>query len=356
MKTINSRISSMGLRNYVQKIFTSIGIAERDAETISDSLVAANLRGVDSHGVSRVPIYLERFTSNLVNTSFDIEVQNETATSALIDGKNSHGILVAQKAIEMAVEKAKVAGIAIIGVKESNHCGMLAYYSKYAVDHDCIAIITSNASPSMAPWGGRERYFGTNPLCYGIPVNEDSNIIFDMATSVVARGKIRLAAKHGKSIPDNWALTRDGEYTTDPLEALEGLVLPFGGPKGNGLVTLIDILSGVMTGANFGSHAGAITDEGKQGLGHTFIVIKADLFLSLDQFKNRMEQMIKEIKMIKKMKGIDRIYLPGEIEQELEERNKEFGIPLDPLTCKELENIGEKFNLNMLDYLEYTAR
>jgi len=305
---------------------------------------------VSSHGVSRVPIYLKRFTSDLVSTSLNFEVQNETATSALIDGKNSHGILIAQKAIEMAVEKAKAAGIAIIGVKESNHCGMLAYYSKYAVDHDCIAIITSNASPSMAPWGGRERYFGTNPLCYGIPVKEDLNIIFDMATSVASRGKIRLAAKHGTPIPDSWAMTKDGEYTTDPLEALEGLVLPFGGPKGNGLVTLIDILSGVMTGANFGKHVGAITDEVKQGLGHTFIVIKADLFLPIAQFKNRMEQMIKEIKMGKKMKDVDKIYLPGEIEQELEKRNKEFGVPIDSVTYKELENIGKLFNLNILDY------
>lgn len=351
MEGENYMVHHENLKSYVKDIFTKVGLAESDAQLIASHLVAANLRGVDSHGVSRVPIYVQRIESGLVNRENDVKIIKESDNSALIDGNNSQGILIAQQAIEMGVKKAKTSGVAIIGVQNSNHCGMLAYYSKYAIQNDCIALITSNASPSMPPWGGRERYFGTNPFCYGIPTGNEIDIIFDMATSVVARGKIRLAAKYNQTIPVGWAINEEGKQTTDPLEALSGLVLPFGGPKGYGLVFFIDVISAILTGANSGPNVGSIVEPKKQGLGHYFLVMRADLFQPLDAFKSRMDQTIRKIRSVNKMDGVDRIFLPGEIECELEQERLQSGVPIAHQLFNELLEIGMQYDLNIKDYL-----
>jgi LDH2 family malate/lactate/ureidoglycolate dehydrogenase len=215
-----------------------------------------------------------------------------------------------------------------------------------------MVMITSNASPSMAPWGGIERFFGTNPLCYGIPTGEQfPDIILDMATSVVARGKIRLAGKQQRSIPMDWAITNEGERTTDPTKALEGLVLPFGGPKGYGLVLLIDVLSSILTGANFGPHVSSMSESKEQGVGHFFLVIRPDLFEPLESFKKRMNQMIIELKNVKTMKGVDRIYLPGEKEHEIAVKRRDEGIPLTSSLLDELRQVARKLEIKVENYL-----
>jgi LDH2 family malate/lactate/ureidoglycolate dehydrogenase len=349
---MNQRVEHQQLKEFTKAVFVGVGMSACDADLLASHLVAANLRGVDSHGVVRVGIYTERMMNGLVNINTEIEVTQDAANYALLDGKNSQGILVAQRAIELAVKKAKQTGIAAVGVNQSNHFGMLAYYGRYAVEHDCIAMITSNASPSMAPWGGKDPFFGTNPLCYGIPAGEEIPLIGDMAMSVVARGKIRLAIRNNQSIPTEWAITKDGRPTSDPGEALTGTVLPMGGAKGYGLVTFIEVLSAIFTGAEFGPYAGPITGDRPQGLGHFFLVVKADLFQPLASFKHRMDQMIREIRNVSKMEGIERIYLPGELELERETERKQQGIPLPTHVFEELAQIGKNLNVHIDDYIQ----
>jgi LDH2 family malate/lactate/ureidoglycolate dehydrogenase len=341
-------VHHQNLFSYVKAIFLAVGLNELEAELIASHLVAANLRGVDSHGVSRVALYVKRMLNGLVRIGLDYRVEHETLNSALIDGLNSNGILVAQKAIELAVEKALNQGLGIVGVANSNHCGMLAFYSQYAIERDCIAIVTTNASPAMAPWGGKEKFFGTNPLCYGIPAGEEKGIILDMATSVVARGKIRLAAKNNQAIPPGWAITKDGKETSDPHEALDGLVLPFGGYKGYGLVFLIETLSSIVTGAQYGPHVGSIVGNKTQGVGHFFLVMRADLFMPIEAFKARMDRVIAEIRSVGRMEGVERIYLPGEIEMELAAKRREQGIPLSLKVYEELVDLGKQLGVEQV--------
>ena len=197
-------INHKDLQTFVRLVFKKAGLDEEGSNIVARHLVLANLRGIDSHGVTRVKNYVERIENEIVNKTPGIEIIKETASFAHIDGRNQLGILSATEAMKIAVDKAINTGIAVVGVKNSNHCGMLADYTNYAAENDCISFMTTNAPPNMAPWGGKERYLGTNPLSYGVPGYNNEHIIFDMATSVVARGKIKLAIKNNEGIPIGW--------------------------------------------------------------------------------------------------------------------------------------------------------
>lgn len=341
-------VSKEGLTSYINDIFLKIGLSKEQAEIISNHLVLANLRGVDSHGVTRLAIYCKRFELGLINKHATIRIERETPSSALIDGNNGFGIVNATKGIQLAMKKARENGIAVVGVYNSNHCGMLSDYTIQAARNDCIALATTNAPSLIAPWGGKEPFFGTNPFSYGIPVGGEKDIIFDMATSVVARGKILLAKQNNTTIPLGWALTKDGNPTNDPDEALDGVLLPVGEHKGYGLNLMVEILSGIFTGANFGPHVGDLYDdyERTQKVGHTFIVMKADLFEDIDVFKHRVNQMIDEIKEVKHMDGVDEIYLPGEIETNILEERSENGIPLGTELVQTLHDIAWRYGIS----------
>ncbi|MDQ0221138.1 Ldh family oxidoreductase [Peribacillus cavernae] len=344
----NVGINERELESLVYQIMLAAGLDEDQSTIIAEHLVLANLRGVDSHGVSRVAIYTERISRGLTNKQFTIQKERETVTTALLDAGNSSGIVVAKAGIKLAVEKAKAAGIGLVGIKNSNHCGMLADYTAYAAKNDCVALATTNAPSNMAPWGGRSRFFGTNPISYGIPAGEEPDIIFDMATSVVARGKIINAQKNGEKIPIGWAISKDGEPTEDPEEALEGLVLPVGGPKGYGIALLVDVLSGLFTGASFGPHIGDLYKDftQSQNVGQFFFVVRADLFQPLEEYKLRIDQMIREIRQTRLMEGVEKIYLPGEIESEIKAEREELGIPLTKQVLNELLDVAKKYQVS----------
>ncbi|MCM3762292.1 Ldh family oxidoreductase [Alkalihalobacillus oceani] len=335
------------LEDLISKLFLAAGLDDWQSNTISQHLVLASLRGVDSHGIIRVPIYLKRIEEGLTNKQLEVSIERETPSTALIDAKNSSGIAIATKGMQLAVQKAKKYGIALVGIKNSNHCGMLAAYTQYAARQDCIALATTNAPPNMAPWGGRERFFGTNPLSYGIPTGSETSIVFDMATSVVARGKIISAHKNNQKIPIGWALSKEGKETTDPQEALEGLCLPVGGPKGYGIALLVDVISGLFTGASYGPHIGDLYKdfENKQNVGHFFFVTRADLFQSLQEFKRSMDKMVKEIKQIPLAEGVERIYLPGEIENKTMKDRKIKGIPVSPEIRNDFIELAIKYQI-----------
>src|SRR5699024_2647520 len=245
-------ISVNELNRFCMDVLINAGISRSESEIISHSIVDANVMGVDSHGVARLPLYLDRCKQGLIEKQTNITILKETETTALIDANNGWGQYAGQKAMHTAIKKAKQFGSAVVSVCNSNHFGTAAYFTRIASEAGCLGIAMTNTSPVMVAWGSKEPTLGTNPISIAVPTNKFP-IILDMATSNTARGRINLAAQNGEQIPEGWAVTEEGYDTTDPEEALKGYLLPFG-PKGSGLSMMIDIITGVMTGALFGSN------------------------------------------------------------------------------------------------------
>ncbi|GAB7389107.1 Ldh family oxidoreductase [Bacillaceae bacterium] len=316
---------------------------------MADSLIHADLRGVDSHGVVRTAIYLKRVEAGMIDPSAEITIDAETDATVLLNGHNNFGAVVGTKAVEIALRKAKKTGIAAVGVKHSNHFGTGAYYVLKALEKDMILLVMSNASQTMPPTGGIRPFIGTNPLAVGFPTEREVPFVLDMATSVVARGKIIVAARKGKSIPLGWAIDKEGRPTTDAQAALEGSVLPVGGAKGYAISMFIDILCGVLTGAGFGRYVNNMYEnwEQPQNVGHFFIAIDIDKFMPLSAFKSRLDQYIREIKAEPKAPGVDEILIPGELEHRTTLARKQNGIELPRKVVEELTEIGEKYGLSL---------
>ncbi|MDI3533983.1 MAG: hypothetical protein PWQ82_348 [Thermosediminibacterales bacterium] len=336
------------LKTFCSELFKSEGIPSEEAEIIADNLVQANLRGVDSHGVSRMPIYMKRLKLGLVNPVCKTKIEKKSVSTAVINGCNSMGAVVGYKAMNYAINEAKEKGIFFVAVNNSNHFGTAAFYAMMALEHNMIGFSTSNAPSSMAPWGGYKPFFGTNPFSFAIPADKRAPIVIDMATSVVARGKIILALKNNKKIPEGWAINKEGEVTTDPREALEGSVLPFAGPKGYSIALLIDVLCGILSGAVYGPHINSLYDnfEEPQNIGHCFAAIDISKLIDPAEFKNKVDKMIEEIKSSPKAKHVEEIYLPGEIEFNTQKERIEKGIPLTIPVIKELKYLGKSYNVN----------
>ena len=334
------------LRTCCQNLFIAEGVAEKDAFVIADNLVDADLCGVESHGVSRMGNYLKRIDTGVFSTKFEMKVKQEHAASLALDACNSFGMLAGKYAMERSIEKAKEAGTCFTTVSDSNHFGMAAYFLNMAAKADMIAITGTNASPTMAPWGSFKPYFGTNPIAIAIPGMEQP-IILDMATSVVAMGKIGMAEKLGKPIPEGWALDKDGNVTTNPTEARSGTLLPLGGPKGSGLALCIEVLSAILSGANTSSQMGLlwVDFENPQNVGHFFLVIDPSKFVPLDEFKGRVQNMVQEIKALPKTPGTEEILMPGEIEQRNKKDRMANGINLPETVYNELKSLCEKHNV-----------
>jgi LDH2 family malate/lactate/ureidoglycolate dehydrogenase len=325
------RVAPADLESFVAKLFVAVGVPEGDAATVAGCLVEADLRGVVSHGVGRVPIYLHRIAIGLVDPKSPVRVEALTPVAAKIDGANGLGFVVARRAMTEAMERARTFGIGLALAHRSTHFGMAASYLKQAIDGGFAAFVFTNASPAMPIWGGRVPFLGTSPFAFGAPGGKDSPpIILDMATSVVARGKIRRAAAAGKPIPAGWALDKDGNPTTDAQAAYDGLILPLGGPKGSGLSLMMEVLGGVMSGAAFGGEVGnQYSDEDRpQNVGHMFVALKPELALSLDDYRARMDALAARAKASPKVEPDGEILFPGEPEARLEAERRRDGVPL----------------------------
>jgi LDH2 family malate/lactate/ureidoglycolate dehydrogenase len=306
------------------------GVPEDDARLVAECLVRADLRGVDTHGIVRVPAYLNRISQGLVDPAPDLAFEQVAPAAARLDGRNGLGFVVATRAVEHAISLAKTSGLGVVGVRNSTHYGMAATYLLQAIEAGYGAMVFTNASPAMPPWGGRSEMFGTSPFAVGIPAPGAIPFVLDMAPTVVARGKIRKAAREGRAIPEDWALDKDGKPSTDPDAVLDGgTLLPIGGPKGAGLSMLLDILCGVLTGAQFGGEVG---DQYKrfdrpQGAGHFILVFRPDLFMPADDVADRMAELARRVKGAPRATGVDEIFLPGEIEARREAERRLSGIP-----------------------------
>jgi LDH2 family malate/lactate/ureidoglycolate dehydrogenase len=248
--------------------------------------------------------------------------------------------------MDAALGLAHANGIGLVGVRHSNHFGPAAYYVEKAIANGCIGVAISNAPPNMAPFGGRERFLGTNPLAVAIPAGQEPPLVFDASTSVVARGRIIVAAHDGEPIPQGWAIDPDGHPTTDPGRALAGAVLPFGGPKGSAISFIIDIFCGVLTGAAFARHLNTLEDLSTvQNVGHVLAAVRTDLFLPDAEFRQRMDDILRMLAASPPGPGLDRVLVPGEIERTAEARNAAAGIALSPAVARQLEELGRSLSV-----------
>ncbi len=335
------RVQPEPLREFCAEVFQRLGVPRVDAEITADTMLAANLRGVDTHGVMRVVFYANKIRGGVVNPRVDLTPVKETAATALLDGKDGLGQVIAYRAMDLAIRKAKEAGSCFVTVRNSNHLGMCAYYSMMALPHDMIGFTTTNASPRLAPTGGVERLLGNNPWCFAVPAGRRPPVVLDLANSVVAAGKIRIAQKEGRRIPDTWALNKHGEPTTDPQEALQGILLAIGGYKGYGITLMMDMLTGVLSDSAYGPRVAGLDNVSDFAhVSHSFMALDISAVADVAAFKARMDSYIDEIKSSRKARGAEVIYLPGEIEFLKEQERREKGIPLQPKVAEELRAVG----------------
>ncbi|MFO7996411.1 MAG: Ldh family oxidoreductase [Dehalococcoidia bacterium] len=335
------------LRELCIEVFRKLGLKREEAEIISGVLIEADLRGISSHGIARLPIYAKRIRLGLINPNPEPRILKENETAALLDADNGMGHIASYKAMEICIDKAKRTGTGSVAVKNSNHFGINAYYTMMAARKNVIGMAFTNTSPLMVPFGGSEKLLGSNPLSIAIPAGSEPDLVLDMATSVAPRGKLEDAARKGLSIPEGWAVDKGGRVTVDPKEGLSGALLPFGGPKGYGLAICVDIMCGVLTGSDFGPNCGALFGDldRPQNIGHFFMAINIENYMSIGDFKERMDTMVRTIKESNKAPGVDRIYMPGEIEYEKSIELRKTGITLTTAVVNELNDLAESLGI-----------
>lgn len=334
---------------FAQSVLTKAGLPDDHAKLMADCLVQADVRGVDTHGLARLQQYMDRVSSTLVKAKPELKFSEKTPVAAHLDGDNGFGFIVASKAMEDAVRRAETYGIGIVTANHSNHFGMGATYVLQALEKGMISLVFTNSAKQMPPFGGKETLLGISPFAAGAPSKNEVPYILDMAPSVVAKGKIRKAARRGEKIPLGWAYDKDGKPTEDADEALNGSMAPIGGPKGSGIAILMDIMSGVLSGAAFGGEVGDQYKEARpQNVGHAFIAIKPDIFMSSDEFRSRMDTLVQRVHGVTPAKGFKEVLFPGEPEYRLSVQRSKEGIPFADAEKEMFDDIAKKYGVDAL--------
>ena len=330
------------IRDFSIEVLEKIGLTKENAGIIADSLVFAEIRNVSSHGIIRLPTYIERVEAGIMELQPEMEYVSQRGAMCLLDAKNGFGQLAGYKAMKKTIELARDNGIGMAAVRNSNHFGTASFYSMMPLEEGMIGITMSNASPAIAPFGTATPLLGTNPLSIAVPANERLPIVLDMAMSTVARGKIRLSALKNEQIPLDWGLDENGQTTSDPNEALKGSLVPIGGVKGSALSLIVDLICGIMTDTCLTGEVKNITDmSGPSNTGHAFICIDISSFIDYKLFAGNVDTVVGIIKNLKPKAG--QIYMAGEIEHNYSERVKEEGIPLEAQVVEMLNQCANKF-------------
>lgn len=343
-------VEASRLRAFCARALEQCDVPPAHGALVANVLVSADVRGVESHGVARLGTSVARIRKSLVNLAPNIRLAVDRGAVAVMDGDNGLGPVVTARAMEEAIARAARHGVGVVGVRNSNHFGAAAYYTRPSLGRQMIAVILSSAPAALPPWGGRSAFFGTNPICVAVPARPKP-IVLDMGLGTVSRGRLVLAIRRGESIPPGWAIGPTGEPTTDPAAALKGAILPFGGYKGAGLTLVVEVLASILTGAEFGPHLPSLYEEpGRpQRLGHWLLCLDVGRFMAVEEFQARLDRMVQEIRAAPRMADVDRILLPGEIEAETEEKRERDGIPLPPETVEDLKrvaaSVGMEFTL-----------
>ncbi|MFP5081550.1 Ldh family oxidoreductase [Pedobacter sp. JCM 36344] len=351
--------SEQQLRLFTEAVFLKMGCPLADAQLAADVLLKSDLRGIDSHGVARLSGYVRLWEKERINATPNIRIVHETPTTATVDGDAGLGLVVAPFAMKVAIEKAKVYGSGWVSVKNSNHFGIAGYHSLLAVQQDMIGISMTNASPLVAPTYANERLLGTNPMCYGFPAGKYPPVIVDMATAAAANGKLEIAQRAKLPIPEGWAQDKDGSNTTDPNELKAGgSLLPLGSDKdhgshkGYGLSATVDILSAVLSGANYGPWVPPFVaflepsaNPVGQGIGHFFGAMRVDGFRPAQDFKDHLDNWIERFKSAKTIDPSKKVIIPGEPEYAFENERKKNGIPLIDAVVNDLNELAAKLGV-----------
>jgi ureidoglycolate dehydrogenase (NAD+) len=342
-----SRYAAADLREFCAQALERAGARSGDAAVTADGLVAADLRGVHSHGVVRIGIYTDRLRAGSINPQAELEIVRESGAVVVADAQAGLGIAMAVRAMDLAIVRAQAHGISTVGVRNGNHCGMLAYFAMRALPAGAVGIALSNADALVAPWGARAKFLGTNPLAVAVPAREELPVVLDMATSVVTYGRIKSASASGERIPPDWALDSEGRPTTDPSRALLGTMLPFGGPKGSGISILIDLLAGLLPGGRSGPEIVPLYEslDRPQGVGHLFIALHVEAFEPLEEFGARVDETVRRIRGLPPAAGASRPFLPGELEHLRAEEHRARGIPLPTDAVAEMARAASALGL-----------
>jgi len=335
------------LKDSVIEVLKGLGASEDEAPLVAESLVRAEMRGTDTHGLPYLKLLVERIEARMVSVPTRVAVLKDEGATALLDGGNGIGQVAGWKAMEISLRKAREFGIGSTLIRNTNNLGFFAFYTMHAAAQGFAGIAMGNANAAISPWGGAEAFFGTNPISIAVPGSPEP-IALDMSSSLVARGKIRRAQRLGEKIPLGWALDESGAPTEDPGAALKGTLLPIGGPKGYGLAFMVDVLAGMLSGSAFGQDIKSFHQlMGPTGVGALTLAIDVEHFMPLDQFRNSMKGYVDSIRASRKAKGTARIYLPGEIEAEKERASRERGIDLSPASVESVNHLLEKLKSPM---------
>ncbi len=333
------RVNREELYSCAYEILLAVGENPEGAKIVAECLIRSDLRGITTHGTYLLSPIVNRVNASCLALPTKISVITDDGAIAVIDGGDGLGAIAGKYAVDLSIKRASQFGISIVLIRRTNNLGALAFYTEMVAKEGMIAMMGCNAAPAMAPWGGAGAFLGTNPIAIAAYTGKDLLFSADMATSIVARGKIRKAAREDKPIPENWALDCDGNLTTDPVAALNGALLPMGGPKGSALALTVDIISGILAGA---AHAPDIksfhSNDGATGVGASLITIDIRKFMDLDAFASTIDAYFTQLKSLKKASFTSEIFIPGEIEYKNELNNNKNGIPLEE---KAIETINE---------------
>ncbi len=328
-------------------------MSDADALQAADVLISADLRGIDSHGIARLAGYVRLWEAGRANMKPVPKVLHETPSTATLDADEGLGLVVAPRAMQMAINKAKQVGTGWVAIQNSNHFGIAGYHAMLALPHDMIGISMTNASPLVAPTHAKERMLGTNPICIAIPAGSHQPFIVDMATSNAANGKLEIAQRNNKPIPDGWVQTQNGEGSNDASELKQGgSLLPLGGHKGYALGAAVDILSAILSGANYGpwvppfvSFLNPLQDLPGKGIGHFVGAMRIDAFRPAAGFKKDMDQWITRFKLSERIDPAQEVLIPGEPEYRMTLEREANGIPLNDQVVNDLMELSKKLEI-----------
>ncbi|MFA5912065.1 MAG: Ldh family oxidoreductase [Burkholderiales bacterium] len=324
------RYAAAELRTFCAQALERARARPADAAVIADGLIAADLRGVHSHGALRVGIYVDRLRAGSIDPEAELQIVRDSGAVVVADAEAGPGIAMAAHAMDLAIARAQAHGIAAVSLRNANHCGMLAFFAMRALPAGAVGIAASNGDSLVTPWGARSKFLGTNPMAVAVPANAEPPVVLDMATSVVAHGRIKGAADRREAIPPDWAVDAAGQPTTDPVQALAGALLPFGGFKGSGISILIELIAGLLPGARPAPEIVPLYQRlaEPQGIGQLFIALDIAAFDALEAFTRRVDETVRRIRALPPAAGATRVFLPGELEHLRTQDYRVQGIPL----------------------------
>ena len=341
------KVKQQDLKQCVYEIFVALGESKKNAKVVTESLVCSDCRGVSTHGTYYLFPIMDRIKASQFDLPSSPKIVVDNSAVAIIDGGNGFGQIAGKLAVDVAIKHASEFGISLVLIRNTNNLGALAFYTDMIAREKMIGIMGCNAAPSMAAWGGAEAFIGSNPIAIAFHTGRDLIFSADMATSVVARGKIRKAIMKGQSIPNDWALDANGNPTTDPVAALKGTLLPMGGPKGSAIALAIDIFSGVLSGAQYGPYLKSFHEpNGPTGIGAMLIAIDIQKFMEVSKFTTTMDEYVLKLKNGRKANANSEIFIPGEIEYRNEVESVANGVRLEEKTFENINKLLKELKIN----------